>query len=142
MHKELSAIKRAIARLEKSNELRIPITFLVVQKRHHVRFFPTDAKNSDDKNFNVQAGTIVDTEITGNLYTLQVIDTGAGIPDFALDHVFERFYSLPRPNRGKSSGLGLAFVKEVAHLHNGNIMISNRKDNIKGVVATLTLKIH
>lgn len=85
---------------------------------------------------------IVDTEITGNLYTLQVIDTGAGIPDFALDHVFERFYSLPRPNRGKSSGLGLAFVKEVAHLHNGNIMISNRKDNIKGVVATLTLKIH
>lgn len=64
MHKELSAIKRAIARLEKSNELRIPITFLVVQKRHHVRFFPTDAKNSDDKNFNVQAGTIVDTEIT------------------------------------------------------------------------------
>ena len=85
---------------------------------------------------------IVDTEITGNFYTLQVIDTGAGIPDFALDHVFERFYSLPRPNRGKSSGLGLAFVKEVAHLHNGNIMISNRKDNIKGVVATLTLKIH
>ena len=85
---------------------------------------------------------IVDTEITGNLYTLQVIDTGAGIPDFALDHVFERFYSLPRPNRGKSSGLGLAFVKEVAHLHNGNITISNRKDNIKGVVATLTLKIH
>ncbi|XP_031771668.1 protein argonaute-2 isoform X2 [Apis florea] len=64
IHKELSAIKRAIARLEKSNDIKIPITFLVVQKRHHVRFFPTDVKNSDDKNFNVQAGTIVDTEIT------------------------------------------------------------------------------
>ncbi|CAL7936033.1 unnamed protein product [Xylocopa violacea] len=64
MHYELSAIKRAIARLEKSDERRIAITFLVVQKRHHVRFFPTDQKNSDDRNFNVQAGTIVDTEIT------------------------------------------------------------------------------
>ncbi|XP_031370648.1 protein argonaute-2 isoform X1 [Apis dorsata] len=64
MHKELFAIKKAIARLEKSDELKIPITFLVVQKRHHVRLFPTDVKNSDDKNFNVQAGTIVDTEIT------------------------------------------------------------------------------
>ncbi|XP_076662245.1 argonaute 2 [Halictus rubicundus] len=63
MHYELSAIKRAIARMG-NGEQKIPITFLVVQKRHHTRFFPTDPRNSDDKNMNVQAGTIVDTEIT------------------------------------------------------------------------------
>ncbi|XP_076281577.1 argonaute 2 isoform X2 [Lasioglossum baleicum] len=63
MHYEISAIKRAIAKMG-SGEIKIPITFLVVQKRHHTRFFPTDLRNSDDKNKNVQAGTIVDTEIT------------------------------------------------------------------------------
>ncbi|XP_076247195.1 argonaute 2 [Calliopsis andreniformis] len=64
MHFELNAIKNAIAKLEKSKTRNIRITFLVVQKRHHVRLFPTDSRNSDDRNFNVQAGTIVDTEIT------------------------------------------------------------------------------
>nr|XP_003707086.1 PREDICTED: protein argonaute-2 [Megachile rotundata]XP_012149383.1 PREDICTED: protein argonaute-2 [Megachile rotundata] len=63
MHYELSAMRRAIAKLEGSTTHTIPITFLVVQKRHHIRLFPTD-NNCDQKNFNVLAGTIVDTEIT------------------------------------------------------------------------------
>ncbi|XP_043264089.1 protein argonaute-2 isoform X2 [Colletes gigas] len=64
MHFEISAIKKAIANLEKDGQHKIALTFLVVQKRHHIRLFPTDQRNSDDRNFNVQAGTIVDTEIT------------------------------------------------------------------------------
>ena len=44
-------------------------------------------------------------------------DSGSGIPDYALERIFERFYSLPRENGLKSSGLGLAFVQEVARLH-------------------------
>lgn len=63
MRYELSAIKSAVAKMGNGDD-RIPITFLVVQKRHHVRLFPTDMRNSDDKNFNVQAGTVVDTDIT------------------------------------------------------------------------------
>ncbi|KAF3430134.1 LOW QUALITY PROTEIN: hypothetical protein E2986_05021 [Frieseomelitta varia] len=61
---ELFAIKEAIAQLENTKTCMVPITFLVVQKRHHIRLFPTDMRNSDDRNFNVQAGTIVDSEIT------------------------------------------------------------------------------
>src|SRR5690606_2027948 len=42
-----------------------------------------------------------------------VRDAGPGVPDFALPRLFERFYSLPRPDGGrKSTGLGLAFVRE------------------------------
>nr|XP_031848271.1 protein argonaute-3 [Nomia melanderi] len=63
MHREISAIKRAISKLG-NGTYKIPITFLVVQKRHHIRLFPTNKANSDDRNFNVQAGTIVDTDIT------------------------------------------------------------------------------
>ncbi|XP_029175629.1 protein argonaute-2 isoform X4 [Nylanderia fulva] len=61
MYHEINAIKRACNRVKAPN---IQITCLVVQKRHHVRLFPTNDKESDDKNKNVRAGTIVDTEIT------------------------------------------------------------------------------
>ncbi|XP_046490379.1 protein argonaute-2 [Neodiprion pinetum] len=64
LSRELPAIQRACGQLNAN--YKPPITFLVVQKRHHVRLFPTDERNSDDarKNFNVQAGTVVDTMIT------------------------------------------------------------------------------
>lgn len=56
-----------------------------------------------------------------------VEDTGPGIPEFARERIFERFYSLPRPDTGvKSTGLGLSFVREIAHLHGGEVRITNR----------------
>ncbi|MDB6126167.1 MAG: creC [Verrucomicrobia bacterium] len=56
-----------------------------------------------------------------------VDDHGAGVPDYALPRVFERFYSLPRPGTTrKSTGLGLALVREIAHLHGGEASLSNR----------------
>ncbi|MBF3299530.1 two-component system sensor histidine kinase CreC, partial [Leptospira borgpetersenii serovar Ballum] len=64
-------------------------------------------------------------------------DTGSGIPDYALARIFERFYSLPRASGQKSSGLGLAFVQEVARLHQGEIALVNRPEG--GVEARLTL---
>ena len=69
--------------------------------------------------------------------TILVSDTGSGIPDYAKERVFERFYSLPRSNGQKSSGLGLAFVHEVARLHRGTITLENRPEG--GVQARLAL---
>ncbi|XP_035736736.1 protein argonaute-2-like isoform X2 [Vespa mandarinia] len=62
LHFELLALRKGFDSV--STDYNPLITFLVVQKRHHIRFFPTDSRNSDDRNFNVQAGTIVDTHIT------------------------------------------------------------------------------
>ena len=70
---------------------------------------------------------------------LSVSDAGPGIPDFAQDRVFERFYSLPRPGGGRSSGLGLSFVREVALLHGGAASLSNRAEG--GAVAELRLPV-
>ena len=70
--------------------------------------------------------------------TITVNDTGPGIPDYALPRLFERFYSLPRPATGaKSTGLGLSFVREIAHLHGGTITLENRPEG--GARAILTL---
>lgn len=70
--------------------------------------------------------------------TMSVTDEGPGIPEYALDRIFERFYSLGHPDTGKkSTGLGLNFVREVAKSHGGTIRVSNRAEG--GVVAELTL---
>jgi two-component system sensor histidine kinase CreC len=69
-------------------------------------------------------------------YRLRVLDEGEGVPAFALEKVFERFFSMPRPATSKkSSGLGLAFVKEIMELHQGSVSIDNRDD--AGVVVAL-----
>ena len=64
-----------------------------------------------------------------------VKDNGPGVPDYALARVFERFYSLPRPGTGKkSTGLGLALVREIGHLHGGDVTLTNRPEG--GALAT------
>jgi two-component system sensor histidine kinase CreC len=69
---------------------------------------------------------------------ISVRDQGPGIPDYAREKVFEKFYSLARPHSSKkSTGLGLAFVKEIAALHRGRIELANAKGG--GALATLTL---
>ncbi|HWA85803.1 MAG TPA: ATP-binding protein, partial [Opitutus sp.] len=56
----------------------------------------------------------------GGRVVFAVEDEGAGVPDYALARVFERFYSLPRPGTDrKSTGVGLALVREIALLHAG-----------------------
>ena len=61
---ELKAIFRAWRQLEKTQELKV--TFIIVQKRHHTRFFPT-RRDEADRNGNVMPGTVVDEQIvSGN----------------------------------------------------------------------------
>ena len=67
-------------------------------------------------------------------------DAGPGIPDFAREKVFDKFFSLHRPDTGKkSTGLGLNFVKEVAHLHHGAIRLENRQEHGARAVFALPL---
>ncbi len=69
---------------------------------------------------------------------ITLTDQGSGIPDYALGRVFDRFYSLSKPSSSqKSSGLGLAFVKEIINLHHGTITLENLPD--QGTIATITL---
>ena len=75
-----------------------------------------------------------------NHMVITVSDTGIGIPKDKQNRIFERFYSLPRANGQKSSGLGLAFVSEVARLFNGEVTLRNVQEG--GVLASLRLHRH
>jgi two-component system sensor histidine kinase CreC len=71
-------------------------------------------------------------------HTLQIQDRGPGIPDYAREKIFERFFSLRHLKAGrKGTGLGLTLVKEAIELHQGTITLSS--DQSTGTLATLTL---
>ncbi|RQP24095.1 two-component system sensor histidine kinase CreC [Piscinibacter terrae] len=91
------------------------------------------------RDFSPQNGTIT-LSLKRHRRTVDVVvrDHGPGIPDYAEDKVFEKFYSLARPHSKKrSTGLGLAFVKEIAELHQGRASLANAADG--GALATLSL---
>jgi two-component system sensor histidine kinase CreC len=91
--------------------------------------------------FTPEGGTIALAAATeGDRAVITVTDTGPGVPDYALARVFEKFFSLARPDTGrKSSGLGLSVVREVAHLHGGEAALENRPEG--GARATLRLRV-
>lgn len=89
--------------------------------------------------FSPQGGNIA-ISITESADKCQVAvrDRGPGAPEYALPHLFERFYSLPRPATGqKSTGLGLAFVREVAKIHGGTVTFENAPDG--GAIVQITV---
>lgn len=84
----------------------------------------------------IQAGETGDSRVV-----VTVEDPGPGIPSYALDRVFERFYSLKRPDTGKkSSGLGLSLVNQIMNLHGGHAAIRNRPEG--GAAAVLEFPKH
>ena len=88
------------------------------------------------------AGSEVELQLRrqGSNLVMEVLDRGPGVPDYALDRAFERFYSLPRPDgRSRSSGLGLCFVAEAVELHGGRVALANREEG--GAVASIVLPI-
>ena len=59
---------------------------------------------------------------------LQVSDTGVGIPEDALAHIFERFYRVDkaRSRATGGSGLGLAIVRAIAERNRGEITVDTQ----------------
>ena len=67
---------------------------------------------------------------TDNELHIIVEDDGPGIPDHALDRIFERFYT-DRPEGesfGQNSGLGLSISRQIAEAHGGTLKAENLAD--------------
>lgn len=94
-------------------------------------------QNSID--FSLPEDTIsITTTIKGEMFQLSFIDQGPGFPEYASTKIFNKFFSLQRPDNGrKSTGLGLNFVKEIMMLHHGTIVLKNLSG--KGLCAVLSI---
>jgi signal transduction histidine kinase len=62
--------------------------------------------------------------------TVTVTDTGMGIPEEELPHIFERFFrgEEPRTMQMSGTGLGLAIVKEIVELHGGQVTVESERE--------------
>ena len=68
-------------------------------------------------------------EAEGRMWaTVRISDTGMGIPEEELPHIFDRFFRGVEPRRMQISGtgLGLAIVKEIVELHGGRVTVESQ----------------
>lgn len=91
--------------------------------------------------FSPRGGSVdVECREARGAWSVTVRDRGPGIPEYAAERVFDRFYSLPRPDdRPKSTGLGLTATREIADLHHGVVTVENHPGG--GAVARLTIPV-
>ena len=61
--------------------------------------------------------------------TILVSDTGIGIPDKDIDHIFERFYRTEksRSRQTGGAGIGLTIVKSIMEAHNGAVEVFSKE---------------
>lgn len=56
---------------------------------------------------------------------ITITDTGIGIPESELEHIFKRFYQAPNSNSTKGTGIGLHLTHSLVELHHGEIFCKN-----------------
>lgn len=66
-------------------------------------------------------------EATDNEMNFQIQDTGVGIPETSLPHLFEKFYRVrENESRASGTGLGLSICKQIVHGHDGRVEVKSK----------------
>ena len=77
--------------------------------------------------FTFTGGVTVSATATADAAEVSVTDSGTGIPESELPHLFERFHRVSgaRSRTHEGSGIGLALVAELVELHGGTVAASS-----------------
>ena len=90
--------------------------------------------------YNRYAGEIkVIAIIVEDQITIQFIDSGIGIAEGDMEHIFERFYRVDTSRSQDGTGLGLSIVKEIVELHQGKIEVISEQE--LGTTITITIPV-
>lgn len=90
--------------------------------------------------YNREQGWVkVELDADHQFFTLDIIDSGIGIPEESLEHIYERFYRVDKSHSREigGTGLGLAITRNAVLMHRGAIKVSS----IPGEGTTFTVKI-
>jgi two-component system OmpR family sensor kinase len=75
----------------------------------------------------------------GRVVVIEVADSGAGISPDDVSKIFEELYRGSNARSTEGSGLGLALVNRIAHLHGGGVGVRSSQQEPRGTVFTLRL---
>ena len=89
--------------------------------------------------YNCPNGSVTMTASMGDQdWTLAVLDTGLGIPEKSLPHLFQKFYRVgASESKVSGTGLGLSICKQIVSVHGGSIEVESKLG--KGTVFTIHL---
>ena len=91
--------------------------------------------------FTHKGSITISTRLENDKAVLRVKDTGIGIPEDALSHLFERFYRVENAY-GRSyegTGIGLSLVKELVKLQGGSIDVESKLGEGTSFIITMPL---
>ena len=77
----------------------------------------------------------------GQIIVIEVADSGVGIPPEDVPKVFEELYRGSNARSTEGSGLGLALVKRIIALHNGQVLVRSSQAEPRGTVFTIRLPV-
>ena len=90
--------------------------------------------------YNKEHGWVkVELDADHQYFTFKVSDSGLGIPEDSLGHIYERFYRVDKSHSREigGTGLGLAITKSAVLMHRGSITVSS----VEGEGSSFTVKI-
>src|SRR5512138_1393505 len=78
--------------------------------------------------YNRPNGSVIVTgSYTDNELVITIQDTGIGIPEDSIPHLFEKFYRVrEHENKAQGTGLGLSISKQIIQGHNGRIEVKSK----------------
>ncbi|WP_081748251.1 ATP-binding protein [Aquimarina megaterium] len=147
-NKELGALRLTVTKNDLHKDIEnISISFKELARKRKIDFIVNCPKNLPatwyDKEklehviYNLLSNAFKFTPKEGNIFLnivpvnnkkfikLSVIDSGPGISDEELQHIFKLFYQSDIGKKNKGAGIGLALTKELINLHKGKIKVNS-----------------
>ena len=116
-----------------------PSSLIISCNEYHIREVISNLIDNATK-FTSESGTItLTTKLSDHFVIIRCDDTGIGIAQEDIPHIFERFYKVDKSRSNAGTGLGLSITKHILDNHHASIEVNSSLNNGSAFIITLPL---